>query len=211
MRDTSRHDKERVIPTKTQIRALLDNAPVKHYPFVATALFTGMRMCELRGLRWSDVNFDTRTITVRQRVDEKGKFGPPKSRAGRRTIPMAPVVIDALEKWKSVCPSSELNLVFPNGAGKPESHANISNRVFKPLMTACGFLDEEGGVLFTMHGMRHAAASMLIEGEFNPKQIQAIMGHSSINMTFDVYGHLFADPERDAEMMAAMQQKFLAA
>ena len=69
LRRSERHDPNRVFPTKDEIRALLANAPSKHQPLIMTALFTGMRMSELRGLTWDAINFERSVITVKQRAD----------------------------------------------------------------------------------------------------------------------------------------------
>ena len=94
------------------------------------AVFTGMGASELRGLVWGAVDFDKRVIHVRQRADLWGTIGNPKSAAGERTIPMAPIVVNTLREWKLVFPRGRLKLVFPNGRGNVESHANIAARGF---------------------------------------------------------------------------------
>ena len=109
------------------------------------------------------------------------------------------------------CPAVNLNLVFPNGKGNIENHSNIHNRIFVPLLVENGIVDENGAHKFSFHALRHAAASLFIEQNWPPKKIQALLGHSSINMTMDVYGHLFESPEDDVELFAKMQQDLLAA
>jgi integrase len=74
-------------PTLAELRQLIDGAPDKWRPLIATAIFTGMRISELLGLRWSDVDLEAPVIRVRQRADRRGKIGSPKSRAGSRDIP----------------------------------------------------------------------------------------------------------------------------
>ena len=211
LRRSERHDPDRVFPTKDEVRALISQAPSRHQPLIMTAIFTGMRMSELRGLTWDAVDFDRSIITVRRRADRYCDMGNTKSRSGRREIPMGPALARALKEWKIACPIGELNLVFPNGAGKVETHSNIFNRVFKPLMLACGVVNEEGAPRFSLHALRHAAASLFIEQGWPPKKIQTMLGHSSITMTFDVYGHLFHDPAKDVGLMGEMERGLLAA
>jgi integrase len=200
-----------VIPTKEEIRAMLAKAPERHRPLIVTVIFTGLRSSELRGLSWDNVDFEKGVIRVRQRADRWNEMGQPKSRAGHRDIPMAPLVRETLLKWREVCPKGPQNLVFPNGAGNVESHANIYHRLFKPLLIECGIVDGEGKPKFGIHSLRHAAASLFIEQGWSPKKIQMILGHSSITMTFDVYGHLFHDASGDAEMMAKVERDLMAA
>lgn len=211
LRRTSRHDPDPVFPTKDEIRALIANAPPKHQPLIMTAVFTGMRMSELRGLTWDAVDFQRSIITVRKRADRYCDMGNTKSKAGRRDIPMGPQLALVLKTWKLSCPPGELDLVFPNGVGKVETHSNIYNRVFKPLMTGCGIVDDKGTPRFSMHALRHAAASLFIEQGWPPKKIQTMLGHSSITMTYDVYGHLFHDPAKDVDLMREMERGLLAA
>lgn len=211
LRRSERHEPERVFPTKDEVRALIANASPRHQPLMMTAIFTGMRMSELRGLTWDSVDFHRSIITVRRRADRYCDMGNTKSKSGRREIPMGPQLAKVLKEWKLACCSGELNLMFPNGAGKVETHSNIYNRLFKPLMLACKIVNEEGAPRFSLHALRHAAASLFIEQGWPPKKIQTMLGHSSITMTFDVYGHLFHDPAKDVDLMGEMERGLLAA
>jgi integrase len=213
----------RDIPTKGEINAILTAADGRWRPLLITAVFTGMRSSELRGQEWGDVDFDQKIIHVRQRVDQWGVIGPPKSEAGHRAIPMSPMVLSALREWKLACPMTKASdedhpgrlwLVFPNGNGKPESHTNIINRGFNPIQIKAGVSqlhatakDETGRAPLTakygMHALRHFFASWAIEQDFSPKRLQALLGHASIQMTFDVYGHLFPSLEDDHAKFAA--------
>jgi integrase len=175
------------------------------------AIFTGMRISELRGLAWSAVALDRKSIRVMQRADEYGKLGAPKSRAGAREIPMAPIVGAVLEEWKAICRTSAEGLVFPNSVGKIQNYSNIYNRVFKPMLVENGITDASGRAKFGIHSLRHAAASLFIEQGWNPKKIQTLLGHASINMTMDVYGHLFESPEEDVAMFEKLENDLLAA
>ena len=105
-------------------------------------------------------------------------------------IPMSPSVIAHLTEWKLKCPNGRFNLVFPNGAGNVENHANIYQRLFKPLLVDNGIVNADGKPKFGFHALRHAAASLFIEQGWPAKKVQSILGHSSITMTMDVYGHL---------------------
>jgi integrase len=216
------------IPTKAEIRALIAEASGRWRPLIITAIFTGLRASELRGLTWDDVDLERKVLTVRQRADAWNAIGAPKSEAGQREVPLAPMVVNTLKEWRLICPRlkkdkddpGELWLVFPNGAGKPESHANILNRGFGPLQVACGIAeatgekDEEGKPIlrprYALHALRHAAASLFIDQGMNPKRVQAIMGHANIQITFDTYGHLFRDDESDQKAMEQMQARLMA-
>jgi integrase len=211
----------RDLPTKAEANAIIGAATGRWRPLLIAAIFTGLRSSELRGLRWDDVDFEQKVIHVRQRADQWGVIGSPKSEAGHRTIPMAPMVLNALREWKLACPPprasegepSRLWLVFPNGEGNPESHANIINRGFDPIQINAGISDphptargEDGKPLAVAkygHALRHFFASWAIERGFSPKRVQELLGHASIQMTFDVYGHLFPSLEDDHARFAA--------
>jgi integrase len=96
-----------------------------------------------------------------------------------------------------------LSSVFPNGAGNVENHANIVNRGFNPLQREAGVVDAAGQPKYGLHALRHFFASWAIERGFSPKRLQALLGHSSIQMTFHRYGHLFPSLEDDHAKFAA--------
>lgn len=202
---------ERIIPTKDEIRIIIDTAPEAHCALFVTAIFTGMRISELRGLTWDNVDFDRNLIRVLQRADEFQQIGPPKSKAGVRDIPMAPIVRETLKDWLHKVPRSDLNLVFPNSVGKVQSYSNLYNRIFKPMLVQNGIVDAKGAARFGIHSLRHAAASLFIEQGWNPKKIQTLLGHASITMTMDVYGHLFENTEGDVSMFEKLERDLLAA
>src|SRR5262249_20426761 len=120
---------------------------------IATAIDTGMRASELRGLPWDAVDLKAGTIAVRQRADENGKIGPTESRAGHRTIYISPAFVDLLRRWKLECGTP---LVFATVEGRPESWANIYKRAWKPLLMAAGVVvtlkDEDGRTRYDGHG-----------------------------------------------------------
>jgi integrase len=186
------------VPSLAEVSLLLDHAQGRWRPFFVTAVFTGMRASELRGLAWDAVDFERRVIRVRQRADLWGTIGDPKSAAGTREIPMAPMVVNALREWKLGCPKGKLGLVFPNGAGNVQTHANIADRGFAPLQRRCF-----GEVKYGLHALRHFFASWAIERQFAPKRLQGLLGHSSIQMTFDTYGHWLGSIDDDHARFAA--------
>ncbi len=218
MRGQAKRQRSRAeIPSKEEIRDLLDKADGRWRPLIVTAIFTGLRASELRGLTWADVDLDQEVLTVRQRADAWNAIGPPKSDAGWREIPLAPMVVNTLKAWRLQCPrqnrtkddSGELEYVFPNGAGNIEARANIITRGFHPLQIECAIVDENGKPKYGLHALRHVAASLFIEQGFMPKRVQALMGHSTIQMTFDTYGHLFPTPEDDQAAMRQLQARLV--
>ena len=202
-RDTGKLTVGRDIPSKEETQTIIATLEGRWRPLFVTAIFTGMRASELRGLTWDDVDFERKVVRIRQRADRWGAIGSPKSVAGSREIPMAPMVVNVLMEWRLACPKGPLNLVFPNGNGKVESHANISGRGFYALQRDAGIVGEDGKPKYGIHALRHFNASWLIEQGFSPKRLQALLGHNSIQMTFDRYGHLFPSLEDDHAKFAA--------
>jgi integrase len=200
------------VPTKDEVRSILVHAKGRWRPVLVTAIFTGLRASELRGLRWADVDLNARLLLVRQRAD-RFNIGRPKSHAGERTVPMAPLVVNTLKEWRLACPKGERDLVFPNGRGNVEMLSNIWRRGLVPVQMVAGVtaltgkMDKGGKPIlrakYGLHALRHFFASYLIDQGFPPKKVQALMGHSSIQMTFDLYGHLFPNEKDDLERLAA--------
>src|SRR5262245_66491857 len=109
------------IPTREEIRALVEHLSGRWRPLLLTAIFTGLRASELRGLTWADVDLKRGELHVRQRTARYGVMGKPKSHAGERSVPLSPIVVNTLREWKAKCPRGSLGLVFPNGAGNIEN------------------------------------------------------------------------------------------
>jgi integrase len=205
----------RDIPTRTEIQRIIDAAGSgRGRALLMTAALTGMRASELRGLRWADVDLSKRQIHVRQRADRYRKIGHPKSAAGARTIPIGDMVVNTLHQWRLQCPKGLENLVFPTGAGTIQNHANIVQRILDPAQVAAGVVDGEGTAKYGMHALRHFYASWCINRkadgglELPPKTVQTRLGHASIVMTLDRYGHLFPAHDDGTELAAAERALF---
>lgn len=206
-----RRDKPKVaIPSKADLKALLraaqgDCGPMA-MPLVSLALFAGLRASELRGLAWDALDLKGATVTVDQRADAAGTIGDPKSESGRRTVPLPPSAVKALKIRKLACPASDAGLVFPSVGGHGKGGRAMPNRymtlnILAPVLKAAGLETKA----FGLHDLRHAAASLWIEQRVPPKRVQGWMGHSSIQVTFDTYGHLFEAVEQDASVASAIE------
>ncbi|OWQ95101.1 tyrosine-type recombinase/integrase [Sphingopyxis witflariensis] len=222
----SKRDKPKVvIPAKEELKALLDNAEGGLKPLVMVAIFAGLRASELRGLRWMDVDLQAMTITVAQRADKYCQLGPPKSEAGYRTIPIGEALVNELRVWKLQCPKGDLGLAFPNSEGGVMDYSHLMKRRFDPLQVKAGVCDpvlldgkpklDKTGIAvmrarYGLHSLRHAAASAWIKQRIDLKRLQVWIGHENIELTLDTYGHLIADSEGDAALVAAAQAELLA-
>jgi integrase len=204
--------------TPEEIKRLIGAAKGRWRPFLLTAIFTGLRASELRGLRWQDIDLKRAELHVRQRADRHRKIGPPKSEAGERTVPLPPTVVSVLREWKLACPNGQLDLAFPNGNGNVEFHNNVIHRGLWPTLIAAGVVTVKAGNVtpkYTgLHALRHFYASWCINRkadgglELPPKVVQDRLGHSSIVVTMDTYGHLFPRGD-DAEELAAAEAALL--
>jgi integrase len=209
-RENQKLEVGRDIPEPAEVRRLIEAAWDKPRLSVAlkVAALTGLRASELRGLRWSDVDLKAGELHVRQRADRFGVIGAPKTDSSRRTIPMGADLILALKQWKLACPKGEAGLVFPTSKGNVDHHKNML-RALEPVMKAAGVVNKDGSPKYGLHSLRHFFASWCINPkdrggrELPPKVVQQWLGHSSITMTLDIYGHLFRDNSDRAEITAS--------
>jgi integrase len=197
------------IPTPEEVAAIIGHAKPRWRPIFVAAAFTGLRASELRGLRWEDVDLKANELHVRQRADRFREIGRPKSHAGERTVPFGQFVANTLKEWKLRCPQSEFDLVFPNGKGNVEDLVNIVKRGLIPAGIEAKVV-KGGKVKYTgMHALRHFYASWCINRREDgglgllPKNVQERLGHSSITITYDRYGHLFPRGDDTKEIDAA--------
>lgn len=203
-------------PNRADLKSMISAATDTERPLILTAILTGLRSSELRGLRWEDIDLTLGTVTVRQRADEWGVIGPPKSKAGRRTIPIPTELVSELKRWKLRSPPSKIGLAFPSGRGTPLRHGNVLRRLYFPLQVRAGLADvkrdDEGAIVsdaegrpimvprYSFHELRHAAASGWIANNIDLKRLQTWIGHENIQLTLDTYGHLLKDAQKDAEL-----------
>ena len=163
---------------------LLDAVPVDDRALWATALYAGLRYGELRALRWGAVDLVRGTIHVRESWDPKEGVIAPKTRTSQRATPIPGVLRDLLldHRMRRVEPADDA-LVF--GVGGQPFHAASLYRRADAAWNAAGLPDR-----LRLHQARHTYASFMIAAGVNAKALSAFMGHSSIKVTFDLYGHL---------------------
>lgn len=160
-------------------------------------LQTGLRTGELIGLRWSDIDFENRTIKIERTMEYRHKVGewrvgPPKSKSGYRTIPLTDEAIrilkNQMEKNKSlkIIPFEWKDVVFLCKNGTPVKNSTYDTGLFKTC-------DKAGIPKFSMHVLRHTFATRCIEGGMKPKTLQQILGHSNIGITMNLYVHITED------------------
>ena len=183
--------------TVEEVRAMLASAqrymPL-YYPLLLCAVRTGMRLGELIGLQWTDVDFRGRFIQVRRAVVRR-QLTTTKSHKIRR-VDMSPQLAQVLQRLKetrqieaSLKGQPLLDVVFKGSTGK-----RVNDDVLRKVFAHC--LDRAGLRRVRFHDLRHTFASLLIQKGANPKYIQEQLGHGSISITLDVYSHLFQGDHR---------------
>ncbi|MCI0724359.1 MAG: site-specific integrase [Acidobacteria bacterium] len=182
-----------------QVRTLLNGLPEPCRTLVLVAVLTGLRIGELLALRWKRVDFLDGVIQVRETVYE-GTFGTPKTRSSKRDVPLSQSVRDALLAHRARSANTELDaLVFATRKQTPLNPRNLLNRVLRP---AC---KELGLPAVSWHSFRHTHATLLGEVGESLKTAQAILGHSDLETTLNIYTHAIPDSQRRAvEKVAAI-------
>ena len=156
----------------------------------------GLRMGEALGLRWSDIDFNTKTLRVSrqlQRVRDGGGlvFGEPKN-ASRRTVDLPQRAVEALRSHRKEQMEGQLRagsewqdqgFVFASNKGTPLDAQNIVNRHFKPLLKRAGLPS------IRWHDLRHTYATLLLARGTHPTYVQKSLGHASVQLTLDRYSH----------------------
>ncbi|MCG5471163.1 site-specific integrase [Micromonospora sp. LAH09] len=167
------------------------------------ALATGLRRAELLGLRWSDVDLPGRALFVRQtlqRTDHGLVFVPPKTHRSARPLPLSALAVRALEAQRVRQAKerlaagevwSDLGPVFASTIGTAMEPRNV-NRRFEQLRAAAG-LD-----WLHLHDLRHAFATFLLDQGEELRTVMELLGHSTIRMTADTYGHVLPARARQA-------------
>lgn len=200
--------KERRVLTMEEQVLLMDTLKGhKYYYIYELALSTGMRNGEVRGLQWSDVDFQKRVIHVRGTLVQN-RYGfyidLPKTRSSYRDIPMLDNVFvllkehkkEQLEKrlllgqdWKA-CKGLE-NLVVTTDMGAPLGKSYL-NKVLKTTTRKIQLQHPEFEYI-TFHGLRHTFATRCIENGMEPQVLKTILGHSKLSITMDLYAHVLPD------------------
>jgi integrase len=180
---------------------LLATVPAGDRAIWATALYAGLRYGELRALRWSSVDLAAGSIRVAESWDAKEGSIAPKTRTSRRSTPLPGVLLDVLMEHRMARgePAGD-SLVFGSD-GVPFQAAVIYRRADR------SWQDRSLGRL-RLHQARHTYASFMIASGVNAKALSSFMGHSSIKVTFDLYGHLMPGTEAEA---AALLDRYLGA
>jgi len=181
------------IITLAEAHHLADMIDPRSRVLVLTAVYTGLRFGELAGLRTDKVDLMRRAITVTATLSEvRGDVSltEPKTPRSKRRVAISPNLTDELAAH--IAEHGSHGWVFPAAAGGPMRRTNFRRRVWLPATVAA---DLEG---LWFHDLRHTHAAALIAQGEHPKVIAERLGHSSIRVTMDIYGHLMPGMDADA-------------
>ena len=156
-------------------------------------LQTGLRTGELVGLKWEDIDFESKTIQIRRSMEyrysvKEWRIGEPKSKSGYRTIPLTEEAVAILNKqkeknkWISEISKEWEEFVFLCRKGTPVKNSTYDTALFK-------ICDKAQIPRFSMHILRHTFATRCIEAGMKPKTLQMLLGHSNIGITMNLYVH----------------------
>ena len=192
-----------------EIRALIEasehlarqpEARYDYSPILRLGVYTGLRLGELLGLQWSDINFEKKEFHVERQWTRDGEFAPPKTEAAQRRVPLSDDLVAFLRKHhkETLASGKASTLVFPSRAGTPLTHRNVQRRAFEPAAKLAGI---EG---VSVHSMRHAFASRMISRGVSSIVLARLMGHESSTITERRYVHLFDAVRTDDAVRIAM-------
>lgn len=183
----------------TQLIAQIEGERLEALYIVALA--TGLREGEVLGLRWSDVDFDREVLTIRtqvQRTREGLVIRELKTRNSHATVPLAAFAAEALDLHRTrqnVAHAAagqlwrDMGLVFPSSVGTPMEPRDLVRDWHRQR-------DRLGVSSCTFHDRRHTCAAILHAWGVSPKNIQAVLRHSQLSITMDLYIHIFADAQQ---------------
>jgi len=207
------------VPTVEQVarlRTLADNDHPALGLFVALASVTGARRGELVALRWSAVNLDAGTLRISDNLTtadlKAGTVGTPKSRAGRRTVPLDPRTVEMLREhqaWQADEAKRQVVklaadgyvLSYAHDTGKPAPGSSLTH-AFRRI---CRALSDTTGEPwdFHPHSLRHFAATQLVAAGVDPVTVAAYLGHEDPTTTLRLYSHAVPAKGQDAAAILA--------
>jgi integrase len=172
--------------------ALIAALPLGERAVWAVALYAGLRLGELQALDWNHVDLDLNLLQVERSWDRVTGFIEPKSRSGRRRVPITSILRNHLLAHRLYQGKGGDGLVFPNYAGSGPFNPSTISRHAKAIWKAATL------PAIGLHECRHTFASYMIAAGVNTKALSTYMGHASITITLDRYGHLLPGNENEA-------------
>jgi len=172
-----------------KVEELAANTVAPYGNMVMLAALTGLRQGELFALRDRNLDLEAKTVTV-ENGTYAGELVPVKTKASRRRVDLSATAVRVLRRQLFARTPNDLHVVFPSPEGHILNDDNFRHRVFAPAVRRTKLTG------FRFHDLRHTYAALMVAAGAHPKYLQAQMGHSSIRVTLDLYGHLFPDANR---------------
>jgi integrase len=163
-----------------------DALPSPDDTILYVAVYTGLRRGEIFGLQWSDVDEADAQFRIRRSIYQ-GDITRPKTLSSERMVDVPARLVEMLKTYRKSYPALEGDFVFRTSTGTPLDPDNWYKRAFLPLLKKAE-LRPVG-----LHALRHTYASLLINGGESIKYVSKQLGHASIQITADTYGHLFKE------------------
>lgn len=186
-----------VIPTVEQVHALADDVPPLYRALVILLAGAGLRIGEALGLEVGDIDWLRCTVQVQRQRTRAGTYGPTKTEASVRTVPLGQVVVEELVAHVAAAGLGHGDPLFVTELGEP-----LQYRVWLRLWTIAR---RRTGIDVGLHDLRHFTASALIGGGASVKQVQTVLGHGSAKQTLDTYSHMWpGDDDRTRAVMDAV-------
>ncbi len=151
------------------------------------AVTTGMRIGEMFGLKWSDLDLEAGVLRVRRTVAADGTVNPPKTSNSRRTIRLSGLAIRALRRHPQTA-----EWVFASTAGTPTGICNFHKNSWKPLLKRAGLPHAR------VHDLRHTAATLMLSHGVPVKVVSEMLGHADVSTTLSIYAHVLPDMQGGA-------------
>jgi integrase len=195
---------------RAEIERLLGACRPRDRLMLATVLYTGLRISELLGLVWDDVDFAAGVIHVRAQLSRAHRGAParrvaPKTPASVRDVPLVPQLARLLNahSHQSRFARGE-DWVFVTARGTAYGHRNVSRRALGRAAQLAG-LNDDGWPPLRFHDLRHTFAShLIIDLGLDVAQVSRMLGHARITITLDIYTHLFEDARHARDIRARM-------
>jgi integrase len=195
---------------RAEIERLLGACAPRDRLMVTTVLYTGLRISEMLGLLWDDVDFAAGVIHVRAQLSRAHRGAParrvaPKTPASVRDVPLVPQLARLLSAHRQRSRFARgADWVFATARGTPYGHRNVSRRALGRAAQLAG-LNDDGWPRLRFHDLRHTFAShLIIDLGLDIAQVSRILGHARITITLDIYTHLFEDARHARDIRARM-------
>ena len=199
-------NREMMFLTAEQVIDLSAAMQAPYGTLVTFAAYSGLRAGEIGGLRVGRLDLLRGSVDVAEALKDTAghlHFGPTKNHE-RRTVRLPRFLCDLLGAYMADRPNSASDLVFTSPRGAPLRHNAFYRRQFKPAVVAAGLPSA-----LRFHDLRHTCAALLIAQGAHPRAIMERLGHSSITVTIDTYGHLF--PALDEALSEGLERTYHAA